>query len=174
MFLKLSLGALVRYATSPLFLIVSLSLYLMSRKKTVTIYPNPKGETLGVKNNNPGNLVRSFNAWKGKINPSTDPRFEQFTSMEYGARACMKNIQTWYRRGSNTVRKLISVWAPPSENDTENYIKFISSRLKVSPDYPFQLTPEVLKELAFQISIMENGNSKFIARATFDKAYDLL
>jgi hypothetical protein len=174
MFSSLFNGALLRYVTSPVFLIVSLSLLIMTRKKTI-VYPNPiPGAPRGVKNNNPGNLVRTFNQWKGKINPSSDPKFEQFTSMEYGARASMKNIQTWYNRGLTNLRKLITAWAPPSENDTENYIQFLSSRLGVSDNYHFQLTPAFLQELAYQISVMENGQTQYISRSTYQKAFEML
>jgi hypothetical protein len=174
MFSNLFSGGFLRFVTSPAFFIVSLSLLLMTRKKTIT-YPNPVlGAPRGVKNNNPGNLVRTFNQWKGKINPSSDPRFEQFTSMEFGARASMKNIQTWYRRGLTTIRKLITAWAPPTENDTEAYIQFLSSQLGVDENYHFQLTPDFLQELAYQISVMENGHTPYISRSTYSKAFEML
>jgi hypothetical protein len=142
--------------------------------KKVT-YPNPiPNAPRGVKNNNPGNLRKSPSPWKGKIIPSADPDFEQFYRMEDGARASMKNIQTWFGRGKNTIRKLISTWAPPTENKTENYIQFISNAVGIPDDVEFRLTPELLKELAFQISIMENGRTKYITRNVYEKAYAIL
>jgi hypothetical protein len=142
--------------------------------KKVT-YPNPiPNAPRGVKNNNPGNLRKSSSPWKGKIIPSSDPDFEQFYRMEDGARASMKNIQTWFSRGKNTVRKLIATWAPPNENETENYVLFISRQMGVEPDQVITLTPDFLKELAFQISIMENGRTKYITRNVYEKAYAIL
>ena len=80
----------------------------------------------GIKNNNPGNIRVGETAWQGKVplSQNTDRNsktgkmeFEQFISVEYGLRALMKNAYTWIKRGDNTIRKLISRWAPPSDNN---------------------------------------------------------
>ncbi len=38
--------------------------------------------------------------------------------------------------GKNTVRQIISVWAPPIENNTNVYIAGVAAKLGVSPDTP--------------------------------------
>lgn len=90
----------------------------------------------GLRNNNPGNLIRTSNAWQGKIpfpqNP--DPKFEQFTSIKWGIRAMIKDLINDIKKGKNTVRKLISEYAPKSENNTEAYINAVSKSLGVTPN----------------------------------------
>jgi hypothetical protein len=42
--------------------------------------------------------------------------------MPYGYRAAFVTLATYNARGWNTIEKIVSRWAPPSENDTEKYI----------------------------------------------------
>lgn len=93
----------------------------------------------GIRNNNPLNIVKG-NDWQGERNPQTDKRFEEFESMEYGIRAGfiimrnnMKETLPKYRQ-CNTIRKLITHWAPPSENNTARYIEFVSKKSGLHPD----------------------------------------
>lgn len=85
-------------------------------------------ESRGIRNNNPLNIRKGSN-WKGERPVQTDTQFEQFISMEYGIRAAFKlmiNHITGFggrRPKANTIQKLISVWAPASENDTQTYIR---------------------------------------------------
>lgn len=65
---------------------------------------------------------------------SADPEFAVFSSMQYGLRAALKLIRN-YIDGSaasgvrfNTIDKVIRRWAPPSENNTEGYIRFVCQR----------------------------------------------
>lgn len=82
----------------------------------------------GIRNNNPLNIRRSATRWQGAREEQTDKSFVQFKSMAYGYRAAWKVLQTYYeyfcRQGKPyTVRHIITRWAPPSENDTEAYIR---------------------------------------------------
>ena len=75
----------------------------------------------GLRNNNPGNIeYKKGNDWKGKLpyDPKIEPRFERFRSMEYGARALLANLRTYFKRGNNTIEKILNTWAPSSENLT--------------------------------------------------------
>jgi hypothetical protein len=97
--------------------------------------------------------------------------------MEFGARASMRNIQTWFSRGKNTIEKLISTWAPSTENDTQAYIDFMARRLGVGPTQVLTLTPFLLQEIAYAIAIQENGLSavqKYLPREIYAQAYRLL
>jgi hypothetical protein len=42
--------------------------------------------------------------------------------MPYGYRAAFVILHTSLTQGTNTIEKIISRWAPPTENDTQNYI----------------------------------------------------
>ena len=84
--------------------------------------------TRGIRNNNPLNIRRSSTHWQGARKEQTDKSFVQFETMAYGYRAAWKILQTYYERFCMqnkpfTVRNIIERWAPPTENDTEAYIK---------------------------------------------------
>ncbi|MDQ8014470.1 MAG: hypothetical protein REI96_18625 [Flavobacterium nitrogenifigens] len=89
----------------------------------------------GLRNNNPGNLIRTNNAWQGKIpySQSKDDKFEQFENVHFGLRAMLKDLINDINRGKNTVKLLIHEYAPPVENDTKAYINSVAKTLGVSP-----------------------------------------
>jgi hypothetical protein len=66
----------------------------------------------------------------GEIN-GTDKEFKTFASMTYGYRAAFLTLATYLSRGWNTIEKIISHWAPPTENNTEEYIKNVEKRSNV-------------------------------------------
>lgn len=63
-----------------------------------------------------------------------DPVFVQFKAPKYGFRAMAKILRSYKNRGLTTIRKIISTYAPSSENDTEVYINFVAKQLNVNPD----------------------------------------
>lgn len=82
------------------------------------------------KRKNPLNIrYSSRNKWKGQIGNSHG--FCSFISMEYGVRASLVLLRSYIRRGYNTIDLIINRWAPPSENNTEAYISFVSSKAKI-------------------------------------------
>jgi hypothetical protein len=116
-----------------------------------------------VRNNNPLNIRISSSAWQGKINPSTDMEFEQFSNVQYGFRAAAKTIKTYNSKyGLNTLRGIISRWAPSNENNTNSYMAFVSKQLGISPDLIIDVTNrEMLAQLVYAMSIMEAGRGWF-------------
>ncbi|MFA5659266.1 MAG: hypothetical protein WC900_08275 [Oscillospiraceae bacterium] len=83
----------------------------------------------GLKNNNPLNIRKSNDTFIGELPVSTDKAFKQFKSIDYGYRAAFVTLATYNIRGANTIEKIVSKWAPPSDgNHTENYIKNVSAR----------------------------------------------
>jgi hypothetical protein len=120
----------------------------------------------GIKNNNPGNINKTMKdgkeyLWKGEVPhaENTDKRFKQFYEFVYGVRALILNLKSYFSSGKNTVRKIISVWAPASENKegTEAYIKFVSKQLNVTPDTALLPTDKTLGLLTKAIAKNENG-----------------
>lgn len=93
--------------------------------------------TRGIRNNNPLN-IRKGTKWKGLRAEQTDKDFCQFESMTYGMRAGLKLLINYVSGNNsahipfNTIRKVISRWAPPSENATEKYIDFVSRETGIS------------------------------------------
>lgn len=100
---------LLIFIVLPLFVAIPLIAYYKMKKQTI-----------GERNNNPLNIRKTSIAWQGE-KPTTGS-FEVFDTLQNGFRAGLKNILTHVSRGSNTIPKLVAVWAPPTENDTKAYI----------------------------------------------------
>ena len=94
----------------------------------------------GVRNNNPGNIRHSNDAWHGAREKQTDPEFVQFIEPKWGLRATARNLITYSRRkardGSpvDTLAEVITRWAPPFENNTAAYIAFVAKATGFKPD----------------------------------------
>lgn len=113
----------------------------------------------GIRCCNPGNLRISKIKWQGKVTPSADPEFETFISPEMGIRAMAKDLLTGYRRGEDTVTKIIAAWAPPSENNTGAYVKMVAAHLDVLPDQKLDVDSfPVMRGLVEAIIRHENGD----------------
>ena len=87
-------------------------------------------ETRGIRNNNPLNIRHSKDKWQGMVTTQTDGSFVQFTTMAYGYRAAWKVLETYWNRFRKqkelfNVKNIIGRWAPPTENDTQNYIRTV-------------------------------------------------
>lgn len=114
----------------------------------------------GIRNNNPGNIeINRANDWEGRVKreDNTDGRFEQFVSYEYGVRALIILLRNYIKSGRNTITKVFAAYAPPSENDTKEYIRFVSGRINIGPEEELPINKQVLKELSQSIGKMENG-----------------
>lgn len=113
----------------------------------------------GYRNYNPLNIRISSNPWSGKVSNNTDGSFEQFTDMAHGFRAGIKNMQTWINRGKNTLRDLISTWAPDSDrNNSASYAKHVSDATGIGLDE--QIDPnnkEQMTKIAYAMAKVENG-----------------
>ncbi len=117
----------------------------------------------GIRNHNPGNIdYNAHNNWRGQlgIEIHAQPRFARFKAPEYGIRALVRLLNTYFEKhGLNTIYKIVSRWAPPNENNTEEYANFVGVRVGISPykviteldDY------DVLFKLVEAIITKENG-----------------
>ena len=111
----------------------------------------------GIRNNNPTNLRHSGDKWQGMSPTQTDSGFVQFETPFYGIRAGVKNIKSYMGRGLNTVTKIISTWAPASENNTSAYINAVCKALNVSPNTPLSNDKSTLLALVSAIIKHECG-----------------
>lgn len=144
-------------------------------------YTNYLGRTdlsRGLRNNNPGNLVLTAIAWQGKIPnaQNTDRHFEQFKELRWGIRAMMKDIINDINEGTNTLTALINEYAPPHENDTANYISFVSGLTGIAPNVKITLSKPVLQSIIRAKLAMENGwsNSDKVSDKDISDAFDVL
>ena len=100
----------------------------------------------GIRNNNPLNIRRSKDQWKGLRAQQTDASFCQFESLEYGWRAAFYLLtRTYYHKYRlytirkyrlYTIRMIINKWAPPQENLTATYIENVCRLTGIPPDEP--------------------------------------
>lgn len=113
----------------------------------------------GLRNNNPGNIRRSGEKWKGLKPIQEDKDFFQFRSRGYGYRALIRTLQTYRSKyGVYTIADMIRRWAPPIENDTSAYIRRVCQRLMVPTDYiPDTGDKATMCAIAAAISLVENG-----------------
>lgn len=121
------------------------------------IYPR------GIRNNNPGN-VRLGDPWQGLCSLQQDKSFCQFSEAKYGIRCTGYIIRVSYfqRYALGTVRAIISRWAPTSENDTEAYIKSVSTKCGVDPDDSVNLRSDtMLTDLLAAVFQHENGSMPY-------------
>ena len=85
----------------------------------------------GLMNNNPLNIRRvAGQHWKGEVLPplggDRGGLFCKFASMKYGLRAAFVLLRTYSSKYKlNSIRDIVTRWAPPSENDTEAYIRTV-------------------------------------------------
>ncbi|END0730399.1 transglycosylase [Escherichia coli] len=121
------------------------------------------------RNNNLGNLV--FANQEGAAleapNAKGEQRFARFNTPEEGIRALANLVSSYYNGTSaaagyqklQTVSSIISKWAPPKENNTNQYIDNVSKYLGVSPNEKIDVSnPEVMTQLVRAIATKEGGN----------------
>ena len=118
----------------------------------------------GIRNNNPLNIRRSKDQWKGLAEAQTDRAFVQFKSLEYGWRAAFYLLtRTYYHKYRlYTIRTIIRRWAPSNENDTNAYIANVSKLTGIDPDEPIGIpseSPTRWIALGLAMAIHENGTS---------------
>ncbi len=114
----------------------------------------------GIRNNNPGNL--NFVGQRGAVRESPNGRFAKFNTAFEGLQALSSQLNRYAERGLNTVEKIISTWAPASENNTRAYIDKISGKLGVSSDTVLNLAnPAVMTSLMSGIVEHENGRQPY-------------
>jgi hypothetical protein len=111
--------------------------YLASRGAASAADPARANEARGVRNNNPGNIERGGKQWEGEVD-GDDPRFAVFDSPEAGIRAMGKNLLAYRNElGIDTVKGIVSRWAPAGENGraaTDAYIGKVAKEAGVAPD----------------------------------------
>ena len=123
----------------------------------------------GIRNNNPGNIRRTSINWRGEVpdDLKTDSEFEQFIAPLFGIRAMVRDLRTGARRGEDTIREIISQWAPPNENDTEAYIKSVSRQTGIDPDAMINFDVN-LPDLLDAIIVHENGSNPYADELLFE------
>lgn len=104
---------------------------------------------------NPLNIRATSDKWWGQI--GVYKGFVSFESDVYGFRAAFKIIFGYIGLGFDTPRKIISKWAPSSENDVEAYLSFVCNKAlyKLHANSPLNLSD--LRRLVFNMAMYERG-----------------
>jgi hypothetical protein len=146
---------------------------------TFTAKPIKKAMTRGYQNKNPGNIRLTFldserkkpEYWKGEVK-GTDKAFKTFKSMPWGYRAIFVLLRTYINTGKDTIEKIISTYAPSSENNTLSYISSVvyTSGIPKTQKLSFD-KPDELKKIVAGISLVENGISA--STDEISKGYEL-
>ncbi|MEJ6477023.1 virion protein [Pseudoalteromonas piscicida] len=124
---------------------------------SIGIYMTTQQTARGIRNNNPLNIEAGEN-WVGLV--GTDGRFAIFETAEYGIRAAARILRTYANKyGIVNIDGIINRWAPPTENDTANYIEFVSKRAGVDSQQPLSES-DYPKVIAAMIT-MENGEQPY-------------
>ena len=90
--------------------------------------------TRGYINHNPLNIRYSKNNhWQGQQG-SDVAGFCVFSAFIYGIRAAVLILKRYMQRGDCTISRIIERWAPPTENSTSRYIRFVSKETTIPPD----------------------------------------
>lgn len=116
------------------------------------------GLPLGVRLNNPGNIRLGLTKWAGMSTDQPDASFIKFKLPEYGLRAMVKILITYHKKHKlNTVRKIITRYAPPVENDTTAYMNHVAAHIGLGVDEEFDDIMPLIIPLSEVIVMHENG-----------------
>lgn len=123
----------------------------------------------GERNNNPGNL--NFAGQAGASLERPGGRFARFETAFDGLRALARQLMLYAGRGINSVEKIISTWAPASDNNnTTAYIRAVSQRLGADPRAALNMSdPQTMSALMSSIIQHENGRNIY-SRELINKA----
>lgn len=111
----------------------------------------------GLRNNNPLNIRHSADVFRGEVK-GADRAFKTFSYMPYGYRAAFVILGTYLSRGWNTIERIISRWAPPSENNTEGYIRSVERLSGVSRNRVLTATDGAMYiQIVVAMCLVENG-----------------
>ena len=119
----------------------------------------------GLRNCNPGNIRRSRSKFKGEVRPSRDAAFKQFETMAYGYRAMFVLLDTYARSyGLSSIRQMITRYAPPTENFTDGYVRFVARKSGIAADERIDSrSPRDMVPIVAAMAEIESGESPSIA-----------
>lgn len=129
--------------------------------------------TIVEQNHNPLNIrYNRNNNWTGKIIGKNNG-FESFGNDVYAFRAGIIILRGYYfKHNLHTISGFIKRYAPSSENDTENYIKFVSEFTKIPSDRRLAWNKETICSIIQAMAKMESG--KLYSRNIIELAWEIV
>jgi hypothetical protein len=143
--------------------------------ETAMNYQDLEPKSRGEKLNNPGNIAKNGKTWPGEVH-SEDTRFKAFINPEGGILELAKLLLEYRRdHGLDTIRTMITKWAPPKENDTWAYIEAVSKMLHLNCDLHLDLSdPHLLGQLVRSIIYHEQGRCIYSNDTIFKASKDAI
>lgn len=123
-----------------------------------------EASTLGIRNNNPGNILKSSIHWQGEI--KCNSRFECFDTPENGLRAMALNLlSAYHRHDKKTGAAILKRWSPPHENNLKALHKVFYQHTGLSPYEQLDFSDyEVFKTVMNALIVQENGRNPYISK----------
>lgn len=114
-----------------------------------------------MRNCNPLNIRKNdTDKWLGLKTVQMDDQFFQFQNIFYGLRAAFKTLSTYNTKHKlYTVSAIINRWAPPTENNTSNYVKMVCDLTKFRQDEYITIDKDKEKamRLVYAMSFVESA-----------------
>ena len=105
---------------------------------------------------NPLNIRKSKDIFLGELKSTGE--FKVFISCTYGVRAAIKIIHHYITAHNCTsIRSIVSRWAPPTENDTEKYIKFVCQHCNLKSDDKLFFSKATFLNIIHAMAIYESN-----------------
>ena len=124
-------------------------------------------QSRGLRNNNPMNLRPFKLLYNGQVGTDKDGH-AIFENIIMGLRAGAMELRVNYKKGLNTLTKTIADFAPPNENNTNQYINYVSQQTGLAPNYVFTLNGQNVAKIMAAMIVQEIG-SKYAKYITADE-----
>lgn len=139
-------------------------------KGGVSYNPNDLSVHANIRARNPGNIrYREDVVWPGQSGfiETVNGKFVMFDSYENGAAAGLANLRNYMQTYNKyTISEIVNRWAPPTENDTNAYINFVSNATGLDPNQ--KLTESDLATLFKAMTIKEGDNKNTYTKDVID------
>ncbi len=109
----------------------------------------------GVTLNNPFDIEKSKIQWRGLVTPGSDLIFCEFIDAVHGLRAGFIDLKTKINEKIDTISKIVYKFAPPSENNTVQYIANVAAMTGIGKDQ--ELFQKDIKAVGLAIIHQEIG-----------------
>lgn len=128
-----------------------------------------KGRTIADRFNNPANL-RAAPGYETSNTKSGN--FAVFPTLDEGVLASARQLQIYGTRGINTVSDIAKKWAPPNENDTEEYIRHVVRTTGLGANDRLNLNdPAILAKLISAMAAKEGAGNR-VSEGTVIKIFN--